>query len=233
MIFVFFWNHSSCVGLLSEVSVLYIPVHLIWRIKVRRTQKLLLAISLCLTAFVIAVTLVRVSGIRVGSFIDSVWEVYWCIVGAEVGLIMTAATAFRSIFVARASERAQREDKKEWEWYYQKKKPFQRVLPFMGQKSTSFSDSDTEKTSPVPRGTMTGLRTFISHLGMTTTETDTELQTALNSTDNDQHACSLTNHASHDRVCHIYLDGQAWNCTDFVLQTSDDNKNLKQAHESV
>jgi hypothetical protein len=191
--------------MLNGASVLYIPVHLIWRIKVRWTQKFLLAISLCLTVFVIAVTLVRASGLRAGSNIDSVWKVYWSFIAAEVGLIMAAATAFRSIFVARASERAQAEHNKEWEWHYQKKRLLRRVLPFTAKGSTTLPSFNTKRVGRIPRGTMTGLKTFFSRFDRATNVTGQP--TANTAVGNDELGWPLNpsvTRVSHERVCPIH-----------------------------
>ncbi len=70
--------------------------------QIRRSQKLALSCSLCLTAVMIAVTAMRLVGLRHGNVIDCLWETYWQFMAAEVGLILTAATALRTLFVARA-----------------------------------------------------------------------------------------------------------------------------------
>jgi hypothetical protein len=71
---------------------------------VKWQQKVALTMSLRLTIFLIIATIVRVSGIRYHGETDTVWESYWNIISAEIGVIMAAATAFRSFFVARSRE---------------------------------------------------------------------------------------------------------------------------------
>ncbi|KAG4437710.1 hypothetical protein IFR05_006793 [Cadophora sp. M221] len=87
----------------SDLMILVIPVHILWRVRIRLMKKVAIGSSLCLTIVMIAVTIVRASGIRQGSVIDSVWETYWQVMSAEVGLIMTSATAFRTLFIARTA----------------------------------------------------------------------------------------------------------------------------------
>ncbi|KAF4633639.1 hypothetical protein G7Y89_g4480 [Cudoniella acicularis] len=47
------------------------------------------------------ITIIRASGLHYGKPMDAIWEQYWLLVSAEVGLIMTAATTYRSFFVSR------------------------------------------------------------------------------------------------------------------------------------
>jgi hypothetical protein len=86
-------------------TVLAIPVRLLWKVRIQLVQKIAVGVSLCLTVIIVTVTVVRASGLHHDDSIDTVWEVYWQIVSSEVGLIMTSATAFRTFFVQRNSER--------------------------------------------------------------------------------------------------------------------------------
>lgn len=75
-------------------------MRLIWKIQVRWTQKLALGLTLCLTIFLITITLVRASGLTYRGYVDNVWEIYLQFISAEVGLILTSLSAFRTLFVA-------------------------------------------------------------------------------------------------------------------------------------
>ena len=67
------------------------------------SQKLTLACSLCLTTIVIIFTVTRASGLQWQHKLDFLWEVYFQVVAAEVGLILVSMTAFRALFVSRAA----------------------------------------------------------------------------------------------------------------------------------
>jgi hypothetical protein len=82
-----------------------IPIRLIWQIRIRWTQKVALAFSLCLTIVVIILTIVRAVGLYHADQFDSVWEVFWQMMAAEFGLIMTSVTASRAFLVARSNEK--------------------------------------------------------------------------------------------------------------------------------
>ena len=85
------------------MTVLYIPLQLIWKVKIKWSQKLTLACSLCLTVIVVIFTVTRASGLEWQDKLDVLWEVYFQIVAAEVGLILASTTAFRALFVSRAA----------------------------------------------------------------------------------------------------------------------------------
>lgn len=82
--------------------VVVIPIVLIWKIQVNWSQKAALTGTFCLTVLVITATIIRVSGLRSPEGqIDPVWEEYWSLIAAEVGVMMTGMTAFRALFVAQ------------------------------------------------------------------------------------------------------------------------------------
>ncbi len=62
---------------------------MLWKIRIRWTQKIAVGCSLCLTVVMITLTIIRASGLRYGNTIDSVWEVYWQIMSAEYVLSRT------------------------------------------------------------------------------------------------------------------------------------------------
>lgn len=146
----------------------------------RWSQKAALAVSLCLTIVIIVVTIVRVSGLHQGNKLDSVWETFWQMMSAEVGLIMTALTAFRVLFVARNNERGQQRPGAGRQRSSKSKQLLRRLLtPSSWRKGGSSQTSGgsggqdcrgnkMEKNFPsIPRGTMTGIRTFIDGQGRT------------------------------------------------------------------
>ncbi|MCJ1251588.1 hypothetical protein MMC30_008823 [Trapelia coarctata] len=90
----------------SDILILCIPIRLIWQIQIRWTQKAALTFSLCLIIVIIIITVVRIPGLWAGNIVDFVWETYWQLISVEVGLTMTAITAFRAFFVSRSSEGA-------------------------------------------------------------------------------------------------------------------------------
>ncbi|KAL2835868.1 hypothetical protein BJY01DRAFT_252307 [Aspergillus pseudoustus] len=87
--------------IISDILILAIPVRIIRKIRVRPSQKVALSLSLCLTVIIIALGIVRLAGLIYNGAVDSIWSAYWQFVITEVGVILAAAVAFRSFFVAR------------------------------------------------------------------------------------------------------------------------------------
>ncbi|KAL8755337.1 MAG: hypothetical protein Q9199_003716 [Rusavskia elegans] len=48
----------------------------------------------------ILVTITRIAGIRLDSQIDSVWESYFLIVAAEIGVVLASVSTYRALFVS-------------------------------------------------------------------------------------------------------------------------------------
>ncbi|MCJ1349761.1 hypothetical protein MMC31_008002 [Peltigera leucophlebia] len=92
---------QTVLDLFDDLLILYIPVKLIWNIQVKRSQKVALAFSLCLTFFMVLVTIARISGNLMGGLVDIEWEFFFIIIAGEIGVILTALTAFRTLFVSR------------------------------------------------------------------------------------------------------------------------------------
>ncbi|KAF2190001.1 hypothetical protein K469DRAFT_722941 [Zopfia rhizophila CBS 207.26] len=150
---------SDVVG---DLLILCIPICVIWKIQVHWTQKIVLMFSLCLTIFMITITIIRVSGMVSNGVVDIIWEVYWLILAAEVGLIMAAAIAFRIFFVA---------------WNNRKTSPPEQVQRFFRESFANrfrrgwrSQSEDTEELGnhlpAIPRAQMTGMRTFIDAQGV-------------------------------------------------------------------
>lgn len=142
-------------------------------------QKIALTFTLCLTIVLIAITLTRASGLRIMGALDITWEVYWQFLSTEVGVIIASFAAFRALFVAQAGN--QHPSGSRGQWYSYSKKLLKKSLsPWTWHVVKSFRHSskdsnrhgsghgDEFKELPdIPRGTMTGIRTFINGRGRT------------------------------------------------------------------
>ncbi len=92
-------------ALSTPVLVLAFPIRIIWQIKVRWTTKLALSFSLCLTAVLLALTVARVANVSQAykrNRFDTSRNLFWMAIATFVSLILTSATALRSLFVAHA-----------------------------------------------------------------------------------------------------------------------------------
>lgn len=131
-----------------------IPVILLWKAKIRPSQKIFLGIFLCLSICMIITAIVRVSGLRLGNImIDVQWEVFFQQVEASVSVITVSLTAFRSLLGLKARESR---EKKQRVWY-----SYQRIILLKKGRKTSDSELRGDQLPSIPSATMTGMRTFI------------------------------------------------------------------------
>lgn len=139
---------------LLEFTVIMIPVILLWNVKIKRSQKLLLGIFLCLSIFMIIIAIMRASGLlRSNRTIDVQWEVFFQHIEASVSVTTVSLTAFRSLLGVRALNSR---EKKERAWYSHR-----RILFLKKGRKTSESDFNGDQLPSIPSATLTGLPTFI------------------------------------------------------------------------
>ena len=122
----------------------------------------------------IAVTLIRASGIAHHGGVDGTWEIDWQYLSAEVGLLMDTATAFRSFFIACSRRHAEPRFHPTWyETARQRPKYSWRSARTFGRKQREplrwweepGESGELMALPQIPRPTMTGIRTFISGSG--------------------------------------------------------------------
>ena len=160
----------------------------------------------------IIVALVRASGLRTSKAIDSVWGTYWQFISAEVGLIMTAVTAFRTLFISR-SERSRQSPRRAWHWYAKSKGLLKRTL-IPGAWRSNFADKSVRGSKEpsykaaelpnIPRATITGIRTFINRRGKTQTGPSQIMHSEI--MDDNDDAEPLSNYRQHVRVTTAHSD---------------------------
>lgn len=92
----------------------------------------------------ILVTIIRISGIKVDGEIDQVWESFFIILAAEIGIILTSVSAFRTFFVARQrrnNEKANPSPGDHTHWYSQDSRLLKRILTLTLWRSKSKGQS--------------------------------------------------------------------------------------------
>ena len=129
-----------------------IPVLLLWNVKVKRTQKTLLGVFLCLSITMIIIAIIRVSRLRLDSkSYDDQWALFFKYVEASVSVITVSITAFRSLLGLKALK-----SRKKRAWYSY----WQTALRRKGHKSSE-SELNGDNLPSIPGATLTGMRTFI------------------------------------------------------------------------
>ncbi|KAL8811957.1 MAG: hypothetical protein Q9200_001390 [Gallowayella weberi] len=176
---------QAAMDIIGDLLILYIPINLIWKIQLKWRQKVPLVLSLCLTGVMILVTVTRVAGIVINGQIDSVWESYFLIVAAEIGILLSSVSTYRAFFVSQPRgdiNKTKRTISDPGHWYTSTMKLMREtMLPTSPRRSKARGqptphehrgDPDGHysigKLPEVPRAEMTGVRTYINGRGRRT-----------------------------------------------------------------
>ncbi|MCJ1476804.1 hypothetical protein MMC13_005473 [Lambiella insularis] len=115
---------TSCLDIATDVLIIAIPTRLLWQVKIKPRQKLILGATLCLSVFMIITCIIQVAGLTLtgsgnalggsGESFDGGWQVFWQQVEACIAVTVISFTSFRSLFVGSnpASGRG-----KLYQWY--------------------------------------------------------------------------------------------------------------------
>lgn len=128
-----------------------IPILLLWKVQIKARQKLLLGVFLCLSICMIAVAIVRISGLRIRhTIIDVQWQAFWLEVEATIAVNVVSITAFRSVLGIKASKA--REKNRSWYSYRRR---------HLSRKSSKDPENnpDTDELSSIPGVVSTEMRT--------------------------------------------------------------------------
>ena len=125
----------------------------------------------------IMMTITRMSGIKLDGQVDQVWETYFIVLAAEIGIVLVAVSAFRSFFVSRqrrADHRAKNpsDDRTFWpsldrsflkqvftlQWWRSKSRSYTSFGVSEGDDNGKFALKDLPN---IPRAHMTGVQKFI------------------------------------------------------------------------
>ncbi|KAI9796329.1 MAG: hypothetical protein M1835_004320 [Candelina submexicana] len=139
----------------TDLLLVGIPIRLVWSVKIKPRQKLILGIFLCLNLFMVITASVRVSGIKSHGTFDDIWLVLWLHIEACVAVAMISLTAFRSAFVVSQSSRSQRQVAKR-AWYSSSVEAVKR-----SRAQRRHDEEAAQELPKIPSATLTGIRTFI------------------------------------------------------------------------
>lgn len=161
------------------------------------------------------VTITRIAGIKSGGQVDGVWESYFLIVAAEVGIILASVSTYRTLFVSHrrgdmAKARRGLEDQEHF--YSPTRELFKRVLipsPWRSKarepstpaedKEHRYDDVDVGDLPEIPRAYMTGVRTFINGRAKGTDDADV-MASRMTQDDDDDWPLRRADHISEDTV---------------------------------
>ncbi|KAI9831875.1 MAG: hypothetical protein M1826_002907 [Phylliscum demangeonii] len=160
---------------MTDLMIIALPIHLLWKVRMKTNQKLGLGVFLCLSVFMMITAVVRISALHMTvvvlgrpiTAIDVTWKLFWQQMEASLAVLMVSLTALRSIFVSDGyhgggharqrptppkmspvgSSRQQRY------WPSRKK--------YASSDGSDSTDGDAGPLPSIPSATITGLRTFI------------------------------------------------------------------------
>jgi hypothetical protein len=192
-----------------------------------------------------------------GAAFDYAWVMYWQIISAEVGLVMTSATAFRTFFIARGgncnshSEGRRSSQSNGSGWTSKTRQLLHRLSTQKMRQSRHTSapaigdqegDSELKQLPPIHRGTMTGVRTFINSRGRTSTGASRTMQSRVSEEGDDSSPMSAKIQVQHEisskseRVRDWFQEGESARKAAICLcspQISDDSSNAQHVREHV
>ena len=141
------------------LQVIAIPITVLWRVKIRLQQKLILGVFLCLSVVIIIVATVQISGeITANHNLDLQWELFWQQIEASISIIVVSITGFRTLLGMRA-QRKREQSENRWERLQSYR---QRLLRKALRRSPVDSSGNANGLPSIPNATLTGMRTFIN-----------------------------------------------------------------------
>lgn len=144
--------------------VILIPFILLWKVKIRRQQKIFLGIFLCLSVCMIIIAIVRISGLRIEkAILDIVWELFWQQAEAAVAVIMVSITAFRSLLGIKAQQTRENDTaKRSWTLSHHRLPKVVQTGYFKKTTTTTiYDESEFEPLPSIVGENFTGMRTCI------------------------------------------------------------------------
>lgn len=126
-------------------------------IQLKLRVKIFLGLSLCLSAVMIIVSIIRVASIGIPhtEATDIVWQVFWHWVECCIAITVVSLAAFRAYFVEKSKRKRSREIKK---WY-------SGIKAAMIGKSSSRTRRPLPPLPEIPGATLTGMGIFINASG--------------------------------------------------------------------
>ncbi|MCJ1290232.1 hypothetical protein MMC34_001768 [Xylographa carneopallida] len=183
-------EYGFAFDILTDLLVISIPIILLHNSRsLYLRQKLILGFMLCLSIFLIIISVFRFISTQPGisGVWAYVWYLYWGNIQASIAIILVSATVFRSLFVSENSgnRRAPRMNNQLKSWSpdglpttgenptgFSPKRWFSRFLSRSSRRSDMQQDQTNWKTNPLPGiqhgATMTGIRTMIWENGRAT-----------------------------------------------------------------
>lgn len=148
---------TTAMDIMSDLLVLSLPVSLLWKVRISVRQKIGLGLSLCLSCFMVIVTIVRIAGIRLrgSNTVDIVWLAFWQQQECSIAVLMMSVSAFRSLFIQNSAKSPAPRQHKYSPSEKERRVLRRRPLPDL------HDDHETNGLPQIPSATLTGITTVI------------------------------------------------------------------------
>jgi len=149
---------------MSKPPVVSIPIILLRRSSIRFSQKVVLGIFMSLSLVMVIIAIVRCAKIYGKDGVDLPWEFFWQCMEANVAVLMSSLTVFRTLLTHESKKRV---DDRKRRRAAGPRSNFKsslsvRVWRILNVKGKPHEDLESQDGLPeIPGATMTGLRTFI------------------------------------------------------------------------
>ncbi|KAH8744395.1 hypothetical protein F5883DRAFT_590148 [Diaporthe sp. PMI_573] len=142
---------------ITDILIVSIPVIVLYRARMRTSQKISLGIFLCLSLVMVILAIIRASKIHGAVSIDVVWVFFWQYMETVVAVIMGSLTVVRNLLVHQTKSNqnspAAPGDGQGRQAY--------RMRLLRRKKDQSIDNPTQGRLPAVPSPTLTGLRSFI------------------------------------------------------------------------
>ena len=154
-------------------AVVAVPITLLWSVRIRLSQKIILGSFLCLSICMFAITLVRatkeiITG-NTGKTVDVQWNVFWQMVEASIAVFVVSLTAFRSLYGMKTLQQQKKKRYEPWLASYRKNLLSRKKQRKVDEFGDTISDGHYSLPS-IPGATMTGIRTVIGKMSPGSTQ---------------------------------------------------------------
>lgn len=140
--------------IVTDLMILAIPPYLMYKVQIKQRQKLGIGFFLCLSVFMIIIAIIRISRVHATDF--EIWASFWQQFEGCIAVLMVSLTAFRTLFVSKASKSENSPQK------FKVSDTYKRRIWFSKRSDGSSQSGEKGHVDvAVPGATLTGMRTFI------------------------------------------------------------------------
>jgi hypothetical protein len=95
---------TAALDIFTDLLIISLPIILISKVNISFKREILLGMALCLSIFMIAICIIRVTTCKLpNGIIDSTWLGLWQYIETNTAILMVSLTAFRSLYLQDAS----------------------------------------------------------------------------------------------------------------------------------